>query len=293
MRYALFLGCLVPTRVPQIEVSCRKVFPELGVEFEEGNGFSCCPNSPYIKPLDMEAWTYVAARNLAIAEEKGLEVVTPCPGCSNTLIEAKHELDHDDDLRAKVNDRLATIDKEYRRKARVRHLLQVLVEDVGLGKVRELVNRPLDVRIASHYGCHLLKPSRVIGFEEPFRASALEDLVTVVGADPVGYVERDLCCGLVLGSTHADGSMELAHRKLSSAKGAGAQGVIVTCPTCFLQLDSGQLRAARQFSTSYDLPVLYFTQLIGLAAGFGEKELGLQAHRTKVKPLLDRLVANG
>jgi len=91
MKYALFLGCLIPTRVPQIEVSCRKVFPELGVEFVEGHAFSCCPNTPYIKPLDDEGWTYLAARNLAIAEEAGLEIVSPCPGCSNTLIEVKKD----------------------------------------------------------------------------------------------------------------------------------------------------------------------------------------------------------
>jgi len=158
---------------------------------------------------------------------------------------------------------------------------------VGIEKVRGLVKEPLDIKVASHYGCHLLKPSKVIGFENPFNAHSLEDIATAVGGVPVDYEERDLCCGLVLGSTHADGSMDLAHKKLSSAKDAKADAVIVTCPTCFLQFDTGQLRAGRKFQTRYDLPVLYFTQLIGLAAGFGEKDLGLHAHRIKVKSVLD------
>ena len=281
-RYALFLGCLVPTRLPQIEVSCRKVFGELGVEFDEEYDFSCCPNSPYIKPMDTEAWRLLAARNLSLVEEEGLTIVTPCPGCSNTLLEAKHELDHDRALRERVNERLKTIDREYKASVAVKHLLQVLVEDVGLEKVEEGVKAPMDLKVATHYGCHLLKPSAIVGFEDPFTARSLEDLTEAVGSTPVRYDERDTCCGMVLGSTDPDGSSELAHRKLSSAKGAGAQAIMVTCPTCFLQFDMGQLKASRRYSIKYDLPVLYFTQLIGLAIGFDQKEMGIGLH--KVRP---------
>jgi len=286
MRYALFLGCLVPTRLPQIEVSCRKVFGELGVGFDERFDFTCCPNSPYIKPVDTEAWHLMAARNLSLVEEEGLTIVTPCPGCSNTLLEAKHELDSDPELRERINERLKTIDREYKAKAQVKHLLQVLVEDIGLDKVEAMSKEPMDLKMAVHYGCHLLKPSRIIGFEEPYTAHSLEDLVKAVGGTPVEYENRDLCCGMVLGSTDADGSMDLAHRKLSTAKEAGAQAILVTCPTCFLQFDMGQLRASRKFNTRYDLPVLYFTQLIGLAAGMSEEDMGLGLHKVKA-PVID------
>lgn len=288
-RYALMLGCLIPSRLPQIEAACRRVFPILGAEFDDNFDFSCCPNSPFIKPLDKEAWLTMAARNLSLVEETGLTIATPCPGCSNTLLEAKHELDHDKELKARVNERLKTIDREYKGKAKVRHLLQVLVEDIGLNKVEAIVKTPLRLKVAAHYGCHLLKPSKVMGFEEPFTAHSLEDLTKVVGGEPVEYENRDLCCGLVLSSTHQDGSLDLAHRKFSSAKAAGAEALLVTCPTCFLQFDTGQMRAAKKFGADYSMPVLYFTQLIGLAAGLTAKDMGLHSHRTKTTTVVDAL----
>ncbi len=288
-KFALMLGCLIPSRLPQIETSVRKVLPLLDAELDDNFDFSCCPNSPYIKPLDKEAWLVLAARNLSLVEEAGLTLVTPCPGCSNTLIEAKHELDNDKALRARVNERLKTIDKEYKGKTKVRHLLQVIVEDIGLKKVERIVKTPLNLKFASHYGCHLLKPSKVMGFEDPFTAHSLEDLTKLVGGTPVEYENRDLCCGLVLGSTNQDGSLDLAHRKFSSAKDAGAEALLVTCPTCFLQFDTGQMRAGKKFGAEYSLPVLYFTQLIGLAAGLTDKDMGLQAHRTKTTTITDAL----
>jgi len=280
-KYALMLGCLIPTRLPQIEASVRKVFPLLGLEFDDTFDFSCCPNSPYIKPLDKEAWLAMAARNLCLVEESGLTLTTPCPGCSNTLLEAKHELDNDKVLCARINERLKTIDKEYKGTTKVRHLLQVLVEDIGLKKVESIVKTPLKLKIAAHYGCHLLKPTKVMGFEDPFTAHWLEDITKIVGGTPVDYENRDLCCGLVLGSTHLDGSLDLAHRKLSTVKAAGGEALIVCCPTCFLQFDTGQMRAAKKFNADYSIPVLYFSQLIGLAAGLSDKDMGLNAHRTK------------
>ena len=280
-RYALMLGCLIPTRLPQIELSVRKVFPLLDVELDDSFDFACCPNSPYIKPLDKEAWLAMAARNLSLVEEAGLTLTTPCPGCSNTLLEAKHELDHDKELRARINERLKTIDKEYKGKTKVRHMLQVLVEDIGLKKVGAVVKNPVDLKVAAHYGCHLLKPSKVMGFEEPFTAHSLEDLVKVVGGTPVEYENRDMCCGLVLGSTHQDGSLELAHRKLTTVASAGGEALLVCCPTCFLQFDTGQMRAAKKYNADYSVPILYFSQLLGLAAGLTDKDMGLNAHRTK------------
>jgi heterodisulfide reductase subunit B len=238
--------------------------------------------------VDTEAWYLMAARNLSLVEEEGLDIVTPCPGCSNTLLEAKHELDNDIELRERINERLKAIDREYKAKVKVRHLLQVLIEDVGLDRVSEMSKEPLDIKVAVHYGCHLLKPSKVMGFEDPHTAHSLEDLITAVGGTPVEYENRDLCCGMVLGSTDADGSMELAHRKLSTAKEAGAQAMLVTCPTCFLQFDMGQLRASRKFGMKYDIPVLYFTQMMGLAAGMTVKDIGFGLHKIRT-PVIEGL----
>jgi heterodisulfide reductase subunit B len=290
-KYALMLGCLIPTRLPQIEAACRKVFPLLDVEFDDSFDFSCCPNTPYIKPLDKEAWLTIAARNLSLVEEAGLIIATPCPGCSNTLLEAKHDLDNDKGLRARINERLKSIDKEYKGKAKVRHLLQVLVEDVGIKKVESIVKTPVKLKVAAHYGCHLLKPSKVMGFENPFTAHSLEDLTRAVGGEPVEYENRELCCGLVLGSTSQDGSLDLAHRKFSSVQAAGGEAMLVTCPTCFLQFDTGQMRTAKKYNANYNIPVLYFSQLIGLAAGLTEKDIGLNAHRTKTTAITSAIKA--
>jgi heterodisulfide reductase subunit B len=279
MRFALMLGCLVPSRVPQIEVSCRKVFEALGVTFEEPD-FSCCPNTPYVKPVDVKAWILLAARNLALVEETGLTLVSPCPGCTSTLIEAKHELE-DRELRSWVNERLKDIGKEYKGTAQVKHMLQALVEDIGFEKVKGIVKEPLGIKVAAHYGCHLLKPSEKVGFENPFTAHSLEDLVTALGGTPVDYENRDMCCGMVLGSVDQDGSLSLAHQKLESAHDAGAQAMVVTCPTCFLQFDMGQLRTKRKYSAKYNIPVFDLSQLIGLASGMTGKEIGIQMHKTK------------
>jgi heterodisulfide reductase subunit B len=274
------LGCLVPSRVPQIEASCRKVLDILNVSVEEFD-FSCCPNTPYIKPVDAKAWLLLAARNLSLVEKEGLTIVSPCPGCTNTLIEAKHELDSDPALKEWVNEHLKDIDKEYKGTAQVKHVLQAVVEDIGLKQVGSVVKEPLGFKVAAHYGCHLLKPSKLIGFEDPHTAHSLEDLITVLGGTPVDYDERDLCCGLVLGSVDQDSSLELAHRKLLSAHDAGAEAMVVACPTCFLQFDMGQLRTKRKFSAPYQIPVFDFSQLIALAAGMTGNDIGLALHKIK------------
>ena len=195
--YALFLGCLVPTRAPGTESSMRKIAEKLDVTFHDRD-FLCCPSQAGVRILDQDTWLAIAARNIAMAEQDGLDIVSPCSGCSNSLIEADHILKHDEDKKAKINEILAGIGKEYKGNVKVKHFMNVLYEDVGVEKIKSAVTKPLNLKVACHYGCHLLRPSDVVQFDDPEHPRSMDDIVEAIGGKAVDYRQKDLCCGSVL-----------------------------------------------------------------------------------------------
>lgn len=287
-RYTPFFGCMISTKYPQFEASVRKTMPPLGIELVDLDGFSCCPDPIYFKAFDKEEWITLAARNLCIAEEAGLDMVTCCSGCTATLSEANHLLQENEEIRARVNARLKRIGREYKGTIRVRHIVTVLRDDVGLDRVGASVVRPLEeLRVAIHYGCHLLKPSRIMQVDDPDRPTILEDLMQQIGVEPVEHEEKILCCGKACMDPEIP--KEMTRDVLRSILKLEVDCMGLICPTCFDEYDVGQMLLSRKYKETFNLPVIYYFQLLGLAQGLDARAMGLHRHKIKVNPVLEKL----
>ena len=283
--YAYFLGCITPNRYPGIEAATKKVFKEFGIETKEMEGASCCPAPGVFGSFDMYTWLPIAARNLAIAEEMGLEIYVTCNGCYGSLQEADHLLKEHPKLKEKTNEILGKFGREYKGTTEVHHSIVIMHDEIGLDRLKERVTKPMkDVNVAIHYGCHFLKPSEVRGHGSSETPYILEDIVKAIGAKEVLYKDKLMCCGAGGGVRTADTptALEWTRQKLVSMIEEGADCVIHPCAFCHLQLDRGQYEINEAFGTSFDLPVLYVLQLVALAMGFSEKELALDQQTTKM-----------
>lgn len=289
MKYAFFLGCLAPVMAKQFELSARKVAKKLGVELIDVEDFACC-GFP-IMSVDQETALLLAARNLSVAEGLGLDICTICNGCASTLTEASKELMHDDQLREKVNEKLEKIGRTYKGNVKVKHFARVLYEDVGPEKIKSQVKNNLEgLKLASHYGCHYLKPSSVFDkFEDPEFPRTLDKLISALGAEAVEYEDKIHCCGGVILDVDDKIALAMAQRKLDHVKAAGADAISLICPLCGSMYDRNQRVVERRFNVTYNLPVLYYTQVLGLALGLDPKGLGLDINRVKTSDLLSKL----
>ncbi|HXI03496.1 MAG TPA: CoB--CoM heterodisulfide reductase iron-sulfur subunit B family protein [Candidatus Saccharimonadales bacterium] len=282
-RFAFFPGCLIPARHPAMEFAIRETMPKLGVEIEDLEGASCCPDPLYFKSKDKVSWLAVAARNLCLAEEKGLEVMTCCSGCTATLSEAWHHLE-DEALREKVNARLARIGRRYEGRTRVRHIATILRDVVGYEKIRASVVHPLvGLRTAIHYGCHLLKPSRIMKVDDPNNPGVLEELVRALGATPVRHRNWFLCCGK--GCQDAEIPANMMRALLTTVHEETPDILCMVCPTCFGQFDHGQFKVSQQFGEDFHTPPIYYVQLLALAQGVPWDRLGFDRQRFKPEVL--------
>ncbi|MBR2393975.1 MAG: CoB--CoM heterodisulfide reductase subunit B, partial [Candidatus Methanomethylophilaceae archaeon] len=194
-KYAFFLGCIAPLRYPGIEKSTREVFKALDVELVDLKDASCCPAPGVIRAFSKKTWLAAAARNLALAEKEGLEIVTICNGCHGSLFDAAHELAHDAELLAEVNKILAEIGMEYKGTTKVHHFAEVLYKEVGLDKIKEKITNPLEYQVAAFYGCHFLKPSNIKGLDDPEDPKILDELIEACGAKSMPRQKKTLCCG--------------------------------------------------------------------------------------------------
>ena len=287
-KYLLYLGCLIPYRELSYEVSARRVLPELGVELLDMPDFNCC-GFP-IDGISHEAAVLLAARNLAIAEREGLDILTLCNGCFATLHHAKEELEEKPELRAWVNEQLAKVGLEYRGRIEVKHLVHVLLDDVGPDKIRKAVKRPLEgLVVAQHTGCHLVRPAKHMNFDDPDNPKVLKGLIELTGAKWVSYPDEGQCCGGPIIGIDRDLAVGLVADKLSRVKAAGAQALITVCPDCHFMYDFNQPLAERKLGEKIGIPVLHYTQLLGLAMGIGPEELGLHMLRVKADKLLEAI----
>jgi heterodisulfide reductase subunit B len=282
-RWAFFPGCLIPTRHPSMEVAIRETLPKLGIEIVDLEGASCCPDPIYFKSKDKIAWLSVAARNLCLAEEQGLNIFTNCSGCTATLSETYHLLE-DETLRGKVNERLKKIGREYRGTSRVRHIVTLLRDIAGYGEVTNSVVRPLEgLKVGIHYGCHLLKPSQIMKVDDPNDPSVLEELVKALGATPVRHRNWYLCCGKACQEESIPSNM--MHDLLGAVQEEEADILCLICPTCFGQFDHGQFKVAQQFNEELNTPPLYYFQLLAFAQGVPYDKLGVERQRFKPEVL--------
>ncbi len=295
LHYSTFLGCVIPNRYPMIERSVYNVFKKLGIELQEMKGASCCPAPGVFRSVDNATWVTLAARNITIAEENQSDLLTLCNGCYGTLLEVNHQMRHEPELRERVNGLLNKIGRNYKGTTRVRQVVDVLYNDIGLDNLKSLVKNKLDLRIAVHYGCHLLKPAKIRPFNDEFEdPHFFDEIVEALGNKSLNYRSKMLCCGAggAVRTSIKGTSLQFTLEKMREIRRSGADCIVVCCPFCYLQFDLGQIEARDMLNEDeypFEIPVIFITQLMGLAMGMSFEELGLVKpdHLSGISPFVD------
>jgi len=288
-RFLLFLGCAIPYRVSSYEISTRKVLGKLGIELVEMAEYNCC-GLP-IDPINHEMMLTLASRNLCLAEKQGLNIVALCPGCAGTLRKVNKKLKEDKELKERINSHLREIGLEFKGTIEAKHLLQLLAEDIGYEKVKDAVKNPLtNLKISEHSGCHVTRPFKYVGFENPENPETLKNLIEATGPQYIEYTDRIACCGAPIAGVNDKIPLQLTREKLVNIKRAGAHALVTVCPFCHMMFDTNQPRIERLFNESLKIPVLHYPQLLGLAMGLSPDELALKGLRVNPAQIISHVV---
>lgn len=287
--FAVFWGCTIPARFPFIEKATRVMFDDLGARIHELEGHTCCPEGTLVKANDPGAFFTAAARNLALVEKAGLDVVTPCNGCYSTFKEAQSHLATHWREKDEINERLAAEELHYAGKLQVVHFAEWLADQMGSSLIASKAKKNFwGMKIAVHYGCHLLRPQPAVRWDDPLQPKKVEEMVAALGARVVDYPTKMQCCGGALDRVgQRDSSLAFARRKLHDLQNNEVDALVVVCPSCFQQFDLNQA-ALQRANENVHVPVLYLSELIALAYGHEPDEIGLSMHRVDVQPFLDK-----
>ncbi|WP_319506519.1 CoB--CoM heterodisulfide reductase subunit B [uncultured Methanolobus sp.] len=290
---SLFLGCLVPNRYPGIELATKLCLAKLDIDCTDLAGASCCPAPGVFRSFDRTTWLTLASRNIVLSEQIKRDMLTICNGCFSTLADVNRSIKEDDSAREEVNSHLGKIGKEIKGDIDVRHIIEYLYEEYGPEKISPYVERQLDIRVAVHYGCHLIKPTKDRGLGNFERPTFFDELVTALGATSVEYPDKMACCGAGGGvrSSMKEKSLKMTEAKLSRIKEAEVDCIVNSCPFCHMQLGEGQSEIREQMQIDYNIPVLHYTQLLGLALGFPAEMLGIDTNIEKNRKFMDLLDA--
>jgi heterodisulfide reductase subunit B len=287
--YALFLGCTIPARQPHYEASARKSLAKLGIELVDLANMTCCAPPP-LQSIDLETSLSMAAYNICLAEESDLNMVTLCTGCFESLAMANAMLKENEKLKARVNQILSSAGKEFKGNKEVKHYLRVLMDEVGLDRLKKSVSKDLsNLKAASFSGCHLLRPSALLKFDDPERPHVFDDLIEALGAKSIWYRNKLKCCGGLLRGYADDVALAIAREKIVNTTKAGADCIVTLCPFCFLTLDLGQMLIKSSFHEEYNMPVLHYTELLSLGLGIDPKELALDFHKIRIDKVLNKI----
>ena len=269
----------------------KRILCDVGIELSEFDDFSCCPEPVGFGLNDKLTWISLAARNIAIAEENRLEILTLCNGCYYTLKQADSMLKADEELRDKINGILSETDHQFRGTTEVKHFVHALLEDVGLDEIGKKVKVPLnEINVACHPGCHIISPIEVFRFDDRYDPVNLEKMVSALGASTSDYDLKPLCCGWTLSNYGTrESASNLLGDKLRSMRETGADCIAVTCPQCFYQFDTGQMIAARNLGLDFSLPVLFYLQFLGLSLGYSLDDVLYSNHRVRSKSLEEKI----
>jgi succinate dehydrogenase / fumarate reductase cytochrome b subunit len=290
VKLAYYPGCVAQESGKELDMATRWVAKALGIELVGFPSFSCC-GSGFMDEANEVLNVALNARNLSIAEKAGLDILTICSTCQGMLTLANVRLG-DAKVKARVDGALRPLGIEYKGTTKVKHLLQVLTEDIGLDAIRAKVTRPLDgLKVGAFYGCHLLRPADEMGWESAEEPHAFEDLLSVLGASPVYYRGRVMCCGFPIQFVKPSTASRIAGNQILDAKAHGAEAMATPCPLCHISLDAYQNKAEQAVGKPLDMPVLHLPQVVGLAFGATPDELGLPRHLISTAAVTARLRA--
>jgi heterodisulfide reductase subunit B len=285
--YEVFLGCAIPNRFNNYESSMRLVSKELGIKLIDFDGASCC-GTVVLKSIDETSWLSLSGRNIALAESRGHDIVTPCNGCFGSLKDTDHLLHENEKQRAEVNKVLAAVGLEYKGKSKVRHFVEVLYDMKD--EIKDKITKPLNgLKIAFHPGCHLLRPSNVAGFDDPELPRKVDELLELTGAQSIPWNYKLRCCGSPLLIASEDVATQIIAEKNQSARDAGANCVVTNCPACHTQFDVQALGLKDDAGVSLELPALFVTQVIGAAMNLDREQLGFELNRVSLDPISEIL----
>lgn len=283
-QYAYYPGCSLESLAVSYNLSAIESARELGLELKELEDWNCCGATSYFHVDELLAHTLVA-RNIAIAEKEGLDFVAPCSGCFKNAYFTNEHLKKDPDLADHVNFALAADNLSLNGSTKVRHLLDVFIEDVGYEGIKEKVQRPLDgLRVAPYYGCQLVRPRK--NGEEIENPQFFEELISAIGADPVDYASKMRCCGGSLIVTNRKAALDMVYRLLLDAENRDTDVIATICPMCNVNMEVYQRQVNREYGTNFAIPAMYFTQLIGLALGIAPGRLGIGKELVSLAPSL-------
>jgi heterodisulfide reductase subunit B len=288
MEFALFLGCTIPARLNQYESSSRAVLERLGVGLVDIREFNCCGYP--LRNIDFKVFLLSSARNLALAEKKNLNVMTLCKCCYGSLKKADFLMKENASLKKEVNTTLEKEGLKYEGRGEVKHLLSVLHKDIGIEAIKgKMATTFKGLKIATHYGCHALRPSQVVGFDNPVAPSLFDQLVEATGAESIEWPMKLECCGAPLWGINDRLSMDLTSKKLTDGKKSGADYISAACPYCHIQFDKVQKMILSQRNGNDPLPSILYTQLLGLTLGIDRKILGLEMNEIPISGIEELL----
>ncbi len=292
MRYAFYPGCVSRGAAPELFASTMEVCDRLGIELEfEPMRSASCTGSGVLQEKNLRLGDTLNARNFALAERTGLPLLNICSTCQGVMSQANERLTSDPAYLASINEDLAEEGLEYRGTVEPRHLMWVIVEDVGLEKLRSQVVRPLTgFKVAPFYGCYIVRPTSALGFDEhPEREDSLERVIEAVGAEVVDFPGKTLCCGFPILTINESNSVKMVANHTLDAKKGGAQAMVTPCPLCHLNLDGYQPQASASANQPIDLPIIHLPQLLGLALGIDPKAMRMDKHIVSTSKLLSEV----
>ena len=288
MKYAYFPGCSLHSSAVEYDQSMRTVFSHLGMDLAEIEGWVCCGSTP-AHMVDELLSVALPFMNLLPARRQGLDVVVPCAACFSAFKVAISRAENDGHIR----EQLARVLEEEYEGVRVLHALEAIVDDIGLERVAEQATKSLGgLRVACYYGCLLTRPPKVKQFDDPENPQIIDRLVAALGGEPVEWTHKSVCCGASFSLTALDVVLSLSGDILEQAKRAGAECIVVACPLCHSNLDLRQSDIERERNSEINLPILYFTQLLGLALGCEPESLGLDKNTVSPWPIVERITAS-
>jgi succinate dehydrogenase / fumarate reductase cytochrome b subunit len=283
MKLAYYPGCTAHGSAVEIDVATRKVAEVLGVELQEVEDWNCCGGG-FLDERDPAGHVAMNLRNLSKVEKMGVKkMVTPCSVCLHSHRMAAHKYKENALLREEVDRRIQGTEVKYSGEADAEHIVWTLLRDVGPERIKSAVKRPLmGLKVATYYGCQMLRPSEVMGFEDPHRPKSLADLVSLTGATPVSFPAMTSCCGFPLMGSNEKGGLRLAYNIMKGAKDVNADLLVHPCSLCHLQLDVTQVRVRDMFGLNWTMPAVYATQLLAIAFGFSPEEVQLGKNAIEV-----------
>jgi len=289
--YGFFIGCTIPLKLPHLEKAFRDVAGILDVKLKEMEGVSCCPEPVSLQSLNIDTWVALGARNLAIAEKMGVNIIAICSGCYETLKTVSVLLEEDEEYLGKINRILQKIGYNYTGKTKVYHFVELFSQPEWLEKIKKLLIKPLDdLNLAVHYGCHLIRPSKIMQFDHPEKPEKIDIILEALGAKTVEFANKLECCGFCARLQEEIGE-KLVEDKMTELceMDETIDALITVCPSCTTQLDRKEKIVARRTGKVLDIPVLYLAEVMAIALGIELEDLSLKKRSVQPNKLIEKL----